>query len=109
MLLYLHHQKLSPIRFSPKEALAVQSPLAKMLTLNLLYQCIHTSLQKRHCCLTNRVHYLVCHILYTRRAEISVDFMSVQRWVLDGSSTRLAHLVTITSYIYTVQSVSATH
>lgn len=46
ILLKLHHQKLSPTRFSPREDQDVQSPLAEMLTLNLFYQCIIISLQE---------------------------------------------------------------
>lgn len=46
ILLKLHHQKLSPTRFSPREDHDVQSPLAEMLTLNLFYQCIIISLQE---------------------------------------------------------------
>jgi len=45
---------------------------------------------------------LVCNNQHAHRAEAAVYFTSAQRQVLGGNSTKLAHLVTITSHIYTV-------
>ena len=38
----------------------------------------------------------------THRAELSVYFMSMQRWVLGGNSTKLAHLSPVLRGLYTV-------
>jgi len=46
------------------------------------------------------------HSIYTHRAAIPVCFMSALRWVLGGNSTKPAHLVTITSPVYTVKNAS---
>jgi len=44
----------------------------------------------------------------THRPKISVYFIFVQRWVIGGYSTKLAHLITITLHIYTVKNVIST-